>query len=145
MFPAWLNKLVLVLAAALLPLQALAETVQVFLCQPQMAANGSVEPGLHGPSGHHGSSGHAHDGPAHDHGRAGGGEAGVHSHSSPSQASDESPADGHAGHFCCDLVVAGLPSSSVTVVGSPFPALEPTRDIFHYLTFLELPQRPPLR
>jgi hypothetical protein len=144
MFPAWLNKLVLVLAAALLPLQALAETVQVFLCQPQMAVNAGVEPGNHDRFGRDGGTGHAYEGAVHDHGRASGDEGTLHSHSASAHGSDEDSAGGHAEHFCCDVVVAGLPSSSVTVAAAPFPALEATRDIFHYLTFLEFPQRPPL-
>ncbi|MGH8635568.1 MAG: hypothetical protein ACREUX_20815 [Burkholderiales bacterium] len=143
MFPSWLVRLVLATALGVLPLQGFAETVHVFLCQMQEHAGAHASPGAHASHdqhahGHAGAS-DAHMGPGHDHAVA---------HHMPvadrADASDGAATEGHAGHFCCDVVVPALPIAAMTVAKSDFPRLQPAREVLHRSAFLEFPQRPPL-
>jgi len=146
MLPSWLVRLVLALAFAVLPLQGLAETTRMLLCEPQSPGTAGAREG----QGHDGASAHVHAGAHHghdvahaDHGagpRAGGDVSPSHHAAMP----DEASAEGHAGHYCCDVVVAGLTGSAPGVGQFDFPALEAAREISRASIFLEYPQRPPL-
>jgi hypothetical protein len=126
----WLTKLVLALAFSVLPLQALAETIQVLLCHSQSAA---VE--VAGDRQAHGQN-------AHDHGEG---------HADPSQTTDgwhanayDDFASGHGDHFCCDAAATALPLFSKQLKQENFASILPAIEVRRDSIFLELLQRPPL-
>ncbi len=172
MLPSWLIRLVVAVVVAVLPLQGVAGTLQVVLCQPHGAghlgerpvfaepeqsslAADLAQPGARNPH----ASGHRHG--AADHGTPGddsghpqdaaaaadavsGAALGPGPYAAHAAASDDDSGSGHESHFCCDVVAAFLPSPGVSVARFDFQAFEPAPDVFHYSTFLEFPQRPPL-
>lgn len=162
MFPVWLTRLVLALVLAVLPMQGLAGVVQVLLCQPhgevhgrhaaeRQVPGGAVAAQAEGSASHlHGTAGraHAHSQAAHGsgaHPQHGSASADAASAPSPDvDASDAGSGQEHGSHFCCDVVAAALPSAIVSLTPFDLQALEPTPGAFHYDTFLEFPQRPPL-
>jgi hypothetical protein len=120
----WLTKLVLALAFSVLPLQAIAETIQIFLCHsPSAATEMAGEP-------------HAHPQSGHDHG-----DASQRAHRS--DASDDS-GGGHGDHFCCDAVATALPLSAKALTQQNFSSIVAAFEVRHDSAFLKLPQRPPL-
>jgi hypothetical protein len=128
----WLTKLVLAIAIAVLPLQALAETVRVFLCHLDVAtAEMAVETDSQEKAAdhHHGTASHAHHGHGHHGGHAG--------------ASDDS-AGNPGDHFCCDAATAALPLPAKLLPPSYSPSVVVTAETPHHSAFLKLPQRPPL-
>lgn len=146
MLPPWLIRLVLALAFAVLPLQGLADTVQVVLCQPQsIGAAGAVQedhPHDGASARTYGGTHHGHDAAHADHDTAGhaGGDASTSHHT----ATPDEAAGDYSGHLCCDVVVAGLTVSAPGIGHFDFPALEPVRDVERVSIFLAYPQRPPL-
>ena len=122
----WLTKLVLALAFSVLPLQAIAETIQIFLCHSPSAATEMVgERHLHSESGH-------------DHG-----DAGQTAHGWHGDAYDDSAA-GHGDHFCCDAFATALPLFAKRLAQQKFSSIAVAIEVRHDSTFLKLPQRPPL-
>ena len=125
----WLTKLVLALAFSVLPLQALAETIQVFLCHsPSSATQTAGEQHAHPHSGHD------------DHGAA---SQTTTAHASHAGTHDDS-AGGHGDHFCCDAAATALPLFSTRLTQENFSSIAPAVEVQHHSTFLELLQRPPL-
>ena len=122
----WLTKLVLALAFTVLPLQALAETIQVFLCHSPSAATQTE------------GERHAHSQSGHDHG-----DASQTAHASHADAHDDS-AVGHGDHFCCDAAATALPLFANRLTQEKFSSIAPAVEVRHYSAFLELFQRPPL-
>ena len=123
-----ITKVVLAVAFAVMPLQGFAQTLAMLICLPHMAQHGHVA----GQTGHsHGETSHVH---SHDH-HGGAQHEGSH---------DGTGSGNHADHFCCNVVAPGLPAVVQPLAVSLFstPVLSP--GVFHYTTFLKLPQRPPL-
>ena len=126
MVSSWLTKLVLALAFTVLPLQALAETIQVFLCHPPSAATEMA------------GERHAHSEAGHDHG-----DASHTAHGWHADAHDDS-AGGHGDHFCCDAAATALPLFAKQLTQQKFSSIAAAVEVQHDSTFLKLPQRPPL-
>ena len=122
----WLTKLVLALAFTVLPLQALAETIQVFLCHSPSAATQTA------------GERHAHSQSGHDHG-----DASQTAHGSDADAYNDS-AGGHDDHFCCDAAATALPLFATRLTQENFSSIAPAVEVQHHSAFLELFQRPPL-
>ena len=153
MLPRWLVWLVLAAAAAVLPLQGFAQTLQIILCQPHLPSSvgaahdshayGLQPTGAHEAHPHGGASTHEHASTQHSHDgeHAVAADAATAHHAA---MADETSDDGHATHFCCDVVAAALPGSAPTIARFDFPVLEPALQVFHASAFLESPQRPPL-
>jgi hypothetical protein len=130
MLPSWVNRLVLALALAVLPLQGFAQTIQVLLCHPQNAAS------THSA----GILGHAE----HDHGaEAPHAQHAVHEDMSHQDKADPS-GSAHGSHFCCDLAAAAAMPAFVTFLADYRCSQIATAATSRCSTYLELPQRPPL-
>src|SRR5687768_11419343 len=120
----WVTKLVLALAFAVLPLQALAETIQVFLCHsPSAATQMTAER-------------HANSQSGHEHG-----DATQTTHGSHADTYDDS-VGGHSDHFCCDTAATALPLFANRFTQENFSSIAPALEVRHDSTFLKLLQRP---
>jgi len=118
----WLNKLVLVLAIAVMPLQGAAAAFSMLAC-----LNGEDAHAAHAvPT--HGDGDHA---AGHDHGTHHGG-------------SDDSSTGNHADDFCCHHLVSGLPLVSFAPVAPDFSVQTWGPQPLHDLFLPDRPQRPPL-
>ena len=123
-----ITKAVLAVAFALMPLQGVAQTLAMLICLPHMAQHDhEISPASHP----HGDANHAHP---HDH----------HAGAQHDPSHDGTASSNHSDHFCCHIVAPGLPAivHPIAVLKFSSPALSP--GVFHYTTFLKLPQRPPL-
>ncbi len=121
MLPSWIVKLVFALALAVLPLQGIAGTLQILVCQPHDATAlptaGSDER-------------HA--------------EAGAHSHDAGTAHAPDQSSGEHDSHFCCDTAAAALPVVACIFAVPDFPAVAPAAEVLHDSACLKRLQRPPL-
>ena len=122
----WIAKAVLAVALALMPLQGFAQTLALLVCLPHMAHHAQMT----------GQTGHSHgDGGDVSHDQHGGAQH---------DASHDSTGSGTSDHFCCNVVAPALPAVVQPVAVPLFSAPVLSSGVFHYTTFLKLPQRPPL-
>jgi hypothetical protein len=128
--PIWLVRLVLAVYFATVPLYGMAATVAALACQPDLAV-GVAEQSQHHPEETH----HASQAPATSQGHV------------PQADADDSSGEGdggYLGHLCCQLVMTALPSQTSFVEPATYSPQPSSPDVFHYVTFLEHFQRPPL-
>ena len=123
--PIWLTRLVLAVYLATVPLYGMAATVVALACQSE-ATVGAVQE-------------------THHHSQA---PATSHEHVAPAEAADPAGHDvgdgASVGHLCCQVVVTALPSQASLVEPETYSPLPSSPGVFHYVTFLERFQRPPL-
>ena len=110
----WMNKLVLVLAIAVMPMQGIAATLAAVLCSGEAQTFAM----------------HEQDG--HDHGTQ------HHSQNDDGSTSDQ------ISHLCCHHVVSGVLVSMPPPAIPDFPALTSAPQLLHDLFLPDRPQRPPL-
>lgn len=114
----WRKKLVLVLALAVMPLQGVAATLSVLLCQGDAQAHA-----VHAQD--------THDDPEH----------GMHHDGHPDEGGATSPS---AHHPCCNATASAPPVMTPRVAAPRFPVGALAPDLLHDLFVPEQPQRPPL-